>query len=63
MSRPEASGSPGSGRGFLLAQTPYSQLEEALSKEEWQDLEGRCIQWTPIYLYLTMIELLVLLRG
>jgi hypothetical protein len=25
--------------------------------------EGECIKWTPTYLYLTMIELLVPLRG
>ena len=38
-----ASGSPrrfllACGGGFLLLQTPYSQLGEALSEQEWQDL-------------------------
>jgi hypothetical protein len=28
-----------------------------------RSMRGECIEWTPTYLYLTMIELLVPLKG
>jgi hypothetical protein len=36
-SQPRQTLSPASRRGFLLAQTPYSELGEALRKREWHD--------------------------
>ena len=45
-------------------QSPYSELGEATRKRESGKIfKGGYVQWKPTYLYLTMIELLVPLKG
>ena len=55
--------SSGFGRGFLFVQTPIRNLGRRPVSKSGKLFEGECIKWTRTYLYLTMIALLVPLRG
>ena len=48
---------------FFWCRPPIRHLRRRLVGESGKVLEGEWIKWTPTYLYLTMIELLVPLRG
>ncbi len=50
-------------RGFLVADPLFATWGGVQLAKSGKLFEGECIKWTPTYLYLTMIELLVPLKG